>query len=268
MSPIVRSSLLALILGATPFAYAQTLAKHGMAYKGAQGLTVLVAPTADEQKALVQINGVNAPIDGVVFLADKQTDGGRVSLRSPLDGRPWNLVRTEQRYDGTPHTVAFVPGLNNAAELSYDEKASKALNPETLKHTYEQQTKTGVQARLARFDRTKRIATQQAELARSDADATKTCAAPVQTEVDWAALSDDQLQRLSVAGYCAVVADAMRQLCGSDATFKASAASHSPIACSFGGKLRLRSEGGKTLFTTTEKDPNQDQFALQYLRNQ
>ena len=76
------------------------------------------------------------------------------------------------------------------------------------------------------------------------------------------------MKRLSISGYCATVADASGRLCKSDAAFKGHAAKHSNVTCQFGDKLNLNAQGGKTVFTTAEGAANQDDFALQYLRNQ
>ena len=143
-----------------------------------------------------------------------------------------------------------------------------ALDLAALRAEYQKQKQAGVQDKLARFDRPGAVARQQKALAGTDADASQACGTPVKTAVNWEGLSDDQLQRLSISGFCGTVADAMRSLCGSDAAFKPHAAKHAQIECRFGDRLNLRGEGGKLLFTTEEKAPNQGDFALQYLRNQ
>ena len=59
-----------------------------------------------------------------------------------------------------------------------------------------------------------------------------------------------------------------RQTCTEQGTFKTWIARHGDVSCQFGAKLKLDSQGGKIQFTTTEGDPNQDDFTTQYLRNQ
>ncbi len=271
MSSITRLTSLALAVsmtvGAASLASAQTLAKHGFALKGGQGLTVLLAPTADDKAALVQVKGVNNPVDGAVLLADKVVEGDRVSYRTQIDGRAWNVLRTEHR-NGWTRATAFLPGVRDGVDLGYDEAASKAINLAALSAEYQKQKKAGVQDKLARFDRPAAETRQRTALEQADANATQACATPVKTTVNWSGLTDDQLQRLSISGFCGTVANAVGSLCGSDQAFKAQAAKHAQIQCRFGDKLSLRHEGAQLVFTTEEKAPNQDDFARQYLRNQ
>ena len=267
MKPFAPLILVALACGATSLASAQTLAKHGLALKGGQGQSVMLAPTADDKGALLQIKGVNNPIDGVVFLTDKVVEGDRVAYRTQIDGRSWNLLRTEEQR-GWLRATAYLPGVRDGVALSYDERSAKALDLAALSSEYQRQKKAGVQEKLARFDRPAAEAAQQKALASTDATASQACGTPVKTTVNWSGLSDDQLQRLSISGFCGTVANAMRSLCSSDAAFKPQAVKSGQVQCQFGDKLNLRRDGNQLVFTTQEKAPNQDDFALQFLRNQ
>lgn len=260
------------IAAASQGAMAQTLGKYGAAFKGDRGLSVAVAPTADDKAALVRVQGINHPIDDVVFLADKVVEGRRMSLRTTLDGRPWNLVIT-QDYAGWggsyAATQAYVPGQRDGVNLRYDEAGSKALNLQGLLQSYQKQKGKGVQDKLAQFDRAKAVANAEASLKEADESASQACGVPVRTSVVWSSVNEDQMKRLSIGGYCSAVANAGRQLCGSDAGFKAQqAAKLSRINCQFGDKLNLSRQADATVFTTSESAPNQEDFALQYLRNQ
>ena len=250
---------------------APALAKHAASFKGNQGLTVVVAPTADDKAALVQLKGLNHPVDGVVFLADKINQGKRVSLRATLDGRQWNMVVSEDldTWGGTYNRIqAYLPAQRDGVPLRYEDKASKALDLKSLAKTYEKQKTDGVQDKLARFDKDKFVSGTEARLKSVDERASKACGVPVKTQVNWGSVNEDRMTRLSIGGYCATVADAMGHLCQSDATFKGNASKHAAITCQFGDKLNLSNAGGKTVFTTAEGAANQDDFALQYLRNQ
>ena len=267
MKPIARITLVALAASAAAVCSAQDLAKHGFALKGPQGVTVFLAPTADDKGALLQVKGVNNPVDGVVFLTEKVTEGDRVSYRTQIDGRAWHLLRTSQR-NGWMRATTYLPATRDGIDLGYNETATKAFSTSALAAEYQKQKKAGVQEKLARFDRPATENRQRAALTSTDEDATQACGAPVKTTVNWSGLSDDQLQRLSVSSFCGAPAKAVGSLCRSDAAFKAQAAKHAQIQCRFGDKLSLRQEGGQLVFTTEEKAPNQDDFALQYLRNQ
>ena len=259
------------IAAASQLAAAQTLGKYGAAFKSDRGLTVEVAPTLDDKSALVRLHGINHPIDDVVFLADKVVQGQRMSLRTTLDGRPWSLVVTQNHegwLGGYSATQAYLPGQRDGVHLRYDEAGSKALQLDALLQTYQKQKSKGVQEQLAQFDRAKSVAHAEAQLREADEAATRACGVPVRTTVAWSSINEDQMKRLSIGGYCAAVANAGGQLCGSSADFKSRAASLASISCQFGDKLRLARQGEATVFTTTESAGNQQEFALQYLRNQ
>ena len=265
--------LIAAALAGAPVVMAQKLATHAAVFKGDRGLSVVVAPTADDKAALVKVQGVNSPVDGVVFLADKVVNGKRLSYRSTLDGSPWNIVVNEDLNSWGSNfieTRAFLPpALRDGYSLSYDEKASKALDLSALQKTYQKQKGDGVQAKLARFNRDNFVATTEQRLKEADDRASKTCGVPVKTSVNWASVSEDQMKRLSVGGYCETVSQAMGLLCTSDAAYKTNrAAQNGNITCQIGDKLNLVKQDGKTVFTTVESAPNQDDFALQFLRNQ
>ena len=256
---------------ASQAAMAQTLGKYGAAFKGDRGLTVVVAPTIDDKSALVRVQGINHPIDNVVFLADKVVQGRRMSLSTTLDGRPWNLVITQDHESwigAYSATQAYVPGEQDGIRLHYDEASSKALQLDALLQSYQEQKGKGVQARLAQFDRAKSMANAEAHLRKADEAASQACGIPVRTTVAWSSINEDQMKRLSIGDYCAAVADAGGQLCGSSAGFKSQAAGLARITCQFGDKLKLGRQGETTVFTTTESAPDQKEFALQYLRNQ
>ena len=273
-TPQTTARLVALALAgmACMPAVAQQLAKHGAAFKGDRGVNVVVAPTADDKAALVRVQGINHPVDGVVFLADKVADNKRLAYRATLDGKPWNIVVTEDMSSwGTSYsrTVAYVPpNMRDGQSLYYDDKAAKGMDLAALAKTYQQQKAQGVQAKLAQFDRSKFVANTEQRLQEADSRAAQSCGAPIKTTVNWGSFTEEQMHRISIAGYCQTVADAMRALCTSDSAFKAKAAQNARITCQLGDKLNLSHQGDQTVFTTQEGAPNQDDFALQYLRNQ
>ena len=270
--PTARLAALALAGMACMPAMAQQLAKHAAAFKGDRGVSVVVAPTADDKAALVRVQGINHPVDGVVFLADKVADNKRLVYRATLDGSPWNIVVSEDLPNwGSSYTrtTAYVPpNLRDGVGLYYDEKAAKSLDLAALGKTYQQQKAQGVQAKLAQFNRDNAVANTEQRLQEADSLATQTCGAPIKTTVNWGSFTEAHMRRISIAGYCKTVADAMRSLCSSDSAFKAKAAQNAHITCQVGDKLNLSRQGEQTVFTTQEGAPNQDDFALQYLRNQ
>lgn len=247
-------------------ASALELAKHPQVFDAGQGVSLALAPTTDGKQALVQVRGINHPLDEVVFLTDVHELGNEqrdYGIR--LDGRAYNLLNKRRAWSGEsyqlnlPNTQGF--------DLSYDEEKTKALKPTDLLALYEKQEKDGVQARLAAFDRKKRVADYSARLQEMDSEAAKACGTPLATKVDWSAISDEQLMALSVPGFCGEVVNQMAYLCGKDDRYKAQAKTLKGVDCRFGDGLKLNEKDGQLLFTTHPDEANQGDFINAILRN-
>ncbi|VXD03957.1 conserved exported hypothetical protein [Pseudomonas sp. 8Z] len=242
------------------------LAKHPQVFDAGQGVSLALAPSADGKQALVQVRGINHPLDEVVFLTDVQELGNEqrdYGIR--LDGRDYNLINKRRAWRGEsyqlnlPNTQGF--------ELSYDEDTSKALKPAELLALYEKQEKEGVQARLAAFDRKKRVADYSGRLQEIDSEASKACGTPLATQVEWSAITDEQLIGLSVPSFCGEVVNQMAYLCGNDDRYKAEAKTIKGVDCRFGEGLKLNEKDGRLLFTTHPDEANQGDFINAILRN-
>ncbi|MDR2186591.1 MAG: toll/interleukin-1 receptor domain-containing protein [Azonexus sp.] len=244
---------------------APPLASHPAVFTGNNGVNIAVAPTADDKAALIRVQGINHPIDNVVFLAEKTNEGRRTSFNITLDGSPWFLVWSE---NASSHVQAWLPGIHDSVNLSYDEKASKELDLALLAQTYGKQKKEGIQAKLARFDKDKAVARAESEIKEDDDGASRACGMTVKTTVNWSSINEDQMKRLSIGSFCATVANAARRLCADNEKFKDWLARNASITCQFGDKLKLDTQDGRIVFTTAESEPNQDDFAWQYLSGQ
>jgi Tfp pilus assembly protein PilX len=246
------------------------LASYPKVFTADEGVEVVIAPTADGKQALMRISGVNHPVDKVVFLTRVERWGGSTDAYvTTFDGRDSGMVQKKGSvYGGGDRYVAYLPGRKQEYTLSFDEKKTKAMKPATLLASYESQTKQGVQQKLARFDREKHVTQGQAALAATDAAASASCGVPVKTTVDWAAINDDRLKKVSVQGYCGAVAAGLDRMCSdASANFKQKAGALSQITCQFGPELRARVVDRKVVFTTEENAPNQDDFIREFLRN-
>lgn len=246
------------------------LASYPKVFTAGEGVEVVIAPTADGKQALMRISGVNHPVDKVVFLTRVERWGGSTDAYvTTIDGRDSGMVQKKGSvYGGGDRYVAYLPGRKQEYALSFDEKKTKAMKPATLLASYESQNQQGVQQKLARFDREKHVTQGQAALAATDAAASASCGVPVKTTVDWAAINDDRLKKVSVQGYCGAVAAGLDRMCGdASANFKQKAGALSQITCQFGPELRARVVDRKVVFTTEENAPNQDDFIREFLRN-
>ncbi len=100
-----------------------------------------------------------------------------------------------------------------------------------------------------------------------DGEASKACAIPLSAQVDWSAMSDEQLIGLSVPSFCGEVVNQMTYLCGKDDRYKAEAKTLKGIDCRFGESMKLREQDGQLQFTTHKDEPNQGDFINAILRN-
>lgn len=246
------------------------LATYPQVYSGPQGMEVVLAPAKDGKQALMRVTGINDPIDKVVFLGTLEQRGASTQAYvTPLDGRDYGLVHKQANtYGGGERVVVYLPGQQGATALSFDERKSKALKTAELEAAYQRQQKEGVQARLARFDKDKRVRFTTSELQRADQTASESCGSQVKTSVDWNSISEEQMKALSISGYCGEVASQLDHLCRSAPAFKPKVAALGQVNCSFGQELKLRAENNGIAFTTQQDAPNQGDFILQFLRNQ
>lgn len=247
-------------------AAALDLAKHPQVFDAGQGVSLALAPSADGKQALVQVRGINHPLDEVVFLTDVRELGNEqrdYGIR--LDGRDYNLLNKRRAWSGESYQLNLpnTPGF----ELSYNEDKTKALKPKDLLAMYQRQEKDGLQVRLAAFDREQRVADYSARLQEIDGEASEACATPLSTQVDWSAMSDEQLMSLSVPSFCGEVVNQMAYLCGKDERYKAEAKTLKGIDCRFGERMKLREQDGQLQFTTLKDEPNQGDFINAILRN-
>jgi hypothetical protein len=247
-------------------AAALDLAKHPQVFDAGQGVSLALAPSADGKQALVQVRGINHPLDEVVFLTDVRELGNEqrdYGIR--LDGRDYNLLNKRRAWSGESYQLNLpnTPGF----ELSYNEDKTKALKPKDLLAMYQRQEKDGLQVRLAAFDREQRVADYSARLQEIDGEASEACATPLSTQVDWSAMSDEQLMSLSVPSFCGEVVNQMAYLCGKDERYKAEAKTLKGVDCRFGERMKLREQDGQLQFTTLKDEPNQGDFINAILRN-
>ena len=247
-------------------AAALDLAKHPQVFDAGQGVSLALAPSADGKQALVQVRGINHPLDEVVFLTDVRelgTEQRDYGIR--LDGRDYNLLNKRRAWSGESYQLNLPS--TQGFELSYNEEKTKALKPKDLLAIYQKQEKDGLQARLAAFDREQRVADYSARLQEIDGEASKACATPLSTKVDWSAMSDEQLIGLSVPSFCGEVVNQMANLCGRDERYKAEAKTLKGVDCRFGESMKLREQDGQLQFTTLKDEPNQGDFINAILRN-
>lgn len=247
-------------------AQALELAKYPQVFDTGTGVMVTLAPSADGQQALLQVKGLNHPLDSVVFLTEVDDRGNQErDYSTTLDGGRYNMLLKRQGWDGESYQLYLpeTPGF----QLTFDEALSKKAKPAELLALYEQQQSEGLQEKLARFDRSKHLQTNKRLLKELDEEASEACGVPLQTRVEWNAIDDEKMKALSIAGYCGEVVNQLASLCESDADFKAQVASLKGVECRFDKAMKLREKDGRLVFSTEQDAPNQGEFINAFLRN-
>lgn len=264
---MTRLSLLVATALLAANANALELAKYPKVFSTGEGVSVVVAPSSDDKQALVQIRGINHPLDEVVLLTDVKPRGQQESnYATTFDGSAYVILAQRQSWGGESYEL-YLPNDREPRLLGLDEKAGKALKTSELLALYEKQKNDGVQEKLARFDREKRQQYHVEQLAQMDAQASASCASTVKTEVDWQGLDEKLLKELSISSFCGEVASQMDNLCSSSPEFKKQAATLSTVQCSFGPEMKIREQGDRILFTTERDAANQGDFINAFLRN-
>jgi hypothetical protein len=260
---------LSLLLATSLFtlnASALELAKYPQVFDAGKGISVTVAPSSDNTQALVQVSGINHPLDEVVLLTTiKDRGNDDRDYTTTLNGSAYNMLVKRQGWGGERFQL-YLPNTDGF-ELGFDETKSKEAKPATLLALYEQQKKKGLQDKLSRFDREQRVADFTQQLQQIDQDASKACGNSMTTQVEWSAIDDDKLKRLGVPSFCGEVVRQMASLCESSTEFKTQAEQLKTVQCSFDAQLKLRESDAGLVFTTHEEAPNQGDFINAFLRN-
>lgn len=247
-------------------ASALELSKYPKAFAAPYGVNVVVAPTKEGDQALLQVKGIDHEMDGVVFLSDiVARDGETRAYQYIRNGRERALVLRQEGWRGE-YFEAFLPEQDRVG-LQPDQEASEQVDTESLLALYQQQKNEGVQERIAQFDREGKEAESEEALAANDEATNAECGSDVATHVAWDSVSEDDALRLSIKSFCGTVATEMRMMCKSDEGFKEIAQGIERIDCQFGDRLKLEKSDGTVTFTTASDEPNQGDFAANYLRN-
>lgn len=264
--PMTRLSLLLAASLFTLNASALELAKYPQVFDAGKGISVTVAPSSDGKQALIQVSGINHPLDEVVLLSTISERGNdERDYTTTLDGSAYNMLIKRQGWGGEQYQL-YLPSTDGF-ELGFDETKSKEAKPANLLALYEQQKKKGIQDKLSSFDREKRVADFTQQLQQIDQEASKACDTPLVTKVEWSAIDDDKLKRLSVPSFCGEVVSQLANLCQNGDEQQAVAKGLKTVQCSFAQQLKLRENEATLTFTTHEEAPNQGDFINAFLRN-
>jgi len=257
---VKRSLLLGLVLSACagssrfppPLALDEVVSTQRL--EGPEGLVFEIAQT--KERGLVQVTGLGNEFEGVVFDCAL---GGTLAARTfetQIDGRDWRvLVRDRSTWK------TYVPGARN---LRLDE-VEGSVDAKALLSAHMKQLKSGRIAEIARFDEEAARAEEMKGLAREVSDAAAACDADIAVEIDWAALSQEELMQYSIDGYCDSGAAALERACQTPELKAALGPSVGTYRCTFGEASALGIDGGVMTYTVQFGASNLDQWAREAL---
>lgn len=273
----VGSALVALAVGAAcgggqPGVEAAPLGEvlRTIVLTGPEGAQVEIAELRGDE-ALFRITGVRSEVAGWAFRGVVEDQGGgRTVYRTTWDGRDYYPVHRETR-SGAPTWRLYAWGLGEPVELAFDEAASAALDVDALYAIHARQVRDGSLARVQSFDRAAAEAGVEEDLAADAARVAEACGAAPTMEVAWDTVPDTLFttDRISVAGYCETVLDALRNLCRYDVADAWVADRVARVTCAWsdvedGWALAPPSDG--TLAFTIARTSNLEQKAREALR--
>lgn len=115
--------------------------KYARVYKGGEGVTVVVVrvgPLA-RNEALVQINGIDNPLDGKIRLHEVVNQGaGKYDYQTRSDGSLYNTLVMRNGL-----VELYAKGLREAVQMTYSEELSREVQPEHVLTAYLEQQKSG-----------------------------------------------------------------------------------------------------------------------------
>lgn len=261
-----RLIVTALFLFSVSCAASLQLSKYPDVLLSDSSLQATVVKEKSGEQALVQIKGIDHELDGVVFRTDISSRGeDTTAYETTIDGETRALLVKNKRWGNEHYTVYLPDGTEKTVQR--DKEESESFDTSKLLSTFEQQKEEGVQESLAEFDREENEEAHQNQLADLDKAASEACNSSVETNVDWDTVNDKLLKDVSISGYCGVVVSQMEKLCSANDDFTEQVNDIDAVDCGFGESLKLKRDGSTLNFSTGKSEPNQQDFARQFLRN-
>jgi len=218
-------------------------------------IEVVIGEVRKQNKALIEVHGVNSDIDDVVLMAEILKSGNRTSYRIKFDGENYYLLIAEKRGSDTDYTFYLPDNYGSETKLNVNKDGFRAA--EDLLATYKAQLADGIQAELARFHREDHVSSNKEGLQQADQRATDQCGHTITTQVNWAEITDAQLMELSIQGFCGQVAEAMASQCESDDAAKTRLTPITTVECKFADSLTIKKENSRIIFQTEKDTANQ-----------
>lgn len=222
--------------------------------EGPEGLVFEIAQT--KERALVQASGLGNEYDRVVF--DCRLEGTRAAryFETTIDGRDWRVLI---RDGGSWKT--FVPGARDVRL----EEVEGTVDPKALLSAHMKQLRSGRIAEIARFDEAGARAEEMEGLRREVVDAAEACGREIGVEIDWAALSQEDMMQYDIDSYCDAGAAALERACETPELKATLGPRVGTYRCTFGEASALDIKDGVLAYTVQFGASNLDRWAREAL---
>lgn len=108
------------------------------------GISATLVPTADGSKALLRLNGVDHPLDGVVMLTEvEKRPNDERAYRAEINGKLRSVVVFARSYWAPTDYTAYIPGREEPYALVADEAGGASVDRKALMAEYQQQMEQG-----------------------------------------------------------------------------------------------------------------------------
>lgn len=227
--------------------------------RGPEGVEVSVAEFGDDE-ALFLITGTRSSMEGYALRGKvEETGDGNLRYYTRWDGRDWYPIQKHSQRGGSVWKF-FGTAHPNGLTLEYDEVASPKLDTHALYQQHVSQTEDGTLAEVQSFDRAAAEKRADEELAADLKRTHEACGATPSWQTDWNTVSDETLQKFSIASYCENVLAALRNVCRYDPGKAFVKANIAEVECRWGDALDIKLEK-KTLRWTVADGSNLEQKA-------
>ena len=248
-------------------AWAGSPVEGGKVYTGDNGLEVdivTVAP-ASKHQVVVLIKNSDSEMDDKAMLYDVQGAGtDSVNYKTTWHGRGWTAVASRKRWGATEFTLT-VPGHRDDFHIAFNEAKTTALKPEEIYALYDKQGHDGTLKTITAFDRAAEQGRQEKAAAEMTEAFNQACGTHLTLNMDWKALSDENIRTYHYASFCGAPLEALRRMCSSNDAKQAVQAQVKKFSCKIGSDLKLEmSKSGDVVWTTSYDKPNQEDFAKTY----
>lgn len=244
-----------------------TLSQYPKVYRDSGIIRVtFVSITAAKKQALIEVIGTGTPLDGKVFRYDEKNQGHVDTYVMQYDGSEATRLLVEPGY-WSKGVGLLIPDREETMPLYFDEKLSRRARVSRIAERYEKDKE--LQARLAKFDRTRREAQLGKEVAEAVLVFSKNCGSQIKVVIDWKSFSDELLRKATMASFCGRPIERLAVQCGtSENNRKTIEGKIETIRCAYGPQFKIDLTGKVIDLSVDPLVPIQENSITEFLRAQ